>query len=278
MRLVVARVVAVAAIAVGGTSACTSSHPRTPNVEFACEAERCPLRFEGNAQVSDAELTAEVMLRQPQPGDLFRDLAPVLVRAAYYDRGFVDARVTARTQLAEGGGRVLVIAIDEGRRYWVQRLSVTDPANLPGEPLGNPSALRAAISQPEGGLFARHVMIDEVKGILGRYREMGYAWADADVAVRRDGGEPCVTVDITIDRGPAAIVDRVDVRGGEQLSDRMVQDRLAMHAGDVYRASAVEASFRALSELVGGTGRIDVHEAPVAGRPGRVAVTFGIVR
>jgi hypothetical protein len=218
-----------------GALACSSSVARAPNVELACELERCPLRFEGNAQVSDAELASEIARREPRRRELFRELVPVLVRAAYYDRGFVDARVTSRTAAASDGGHVLVVAVDEGNPYWVDRLTVDDPASLPGEPLGNEGALRAAISQSEGAVFARHALIDDVQAILARYRETGYAWADADVAVNENRRERNVAVDITIVRGPATVVDRVDVHGGEGLSERALQERIALHPGDAYR-------------------------------------------
>ena len=270
MRTLAALVVTTAALG-------CSSVARAPNVEFACEAETCPLRFQGNAQVSDAELASEIARREPQRRELFRELAPVLVRAAYYDRGFIDVRVDAHTEAARDGGHVLVLPIDEGKPYWVDRLSVRDPANLPGEPLGNSSALRAAISQSSGAFFARRAMIDDVRDLLSRYREVGYAWADADVTVHKDGGEHFVAVDITIVRGPATIFDRVDVHGGEGLPEHAVQQRLAMHPGEAYRASAVEASSRALAELAGAGRRVDVSQAPVEGHPERVAVTFGIM-
>ena len=273
MRTAAALVVTVVMLAALGCS----SVARAPNVEFACEAETCPLRFQGNTQVSDAELATEVSRREPQRRELFRELAPVLVRAAYYDRGFIDVRVDAHTEAARDGGHVLVLAIDEGKPYWVDRLSVQDPANLPGEPLGNPGALRASISQTSGAVFARRAMIDDVRELLSHYREVGYAWADADVTVRKDGGEHFVAVDITVVRGPATVFDRVDVHGGEGLPERAVRERLAMHPGEAYRASAVEASSRALAELAGAGRRVDVSQAPVEGHPERVAVTFGIM-
>ena len=149
MRTAAVLVMMVAILACG-----CSSLARAPNVEFACEAETCPLRFQGNALVSDAELAAAIARSEPQRRELFRELAPVLVRAAYYDRGFIDVRVEAHTEAARDGGHVLVLGIDEGKPYWVDRLSVRDPASLPGEPLGNPGALRAAISQSSGAVFS----------------------------------------------------------------------------------------------------------------------------
>jgi outer membrane protein assembly factor BamA len=269
------RIVAVLLVATS-TLGCSSSVARAPNVEFACEAERCALRFQGNAQVSDAELAAEITQHDPHPRELSREVVPVLVKAAYYDRGFIDVRVDARPEPARDGGHVLVVAVDEGNPYWVHALRVSDPANLPGEPLGDAAVLRAAISQSEGAVFARHVMIDDLRAVLSRYREMGYAWADADVAVRKDGHEHFVVVDITIVRGPATVVDRVDVHGAEGLPERALQERLVTHPGETYRASAIEASSRGLAELAGAGRRVDVRQSPVEGHPDRVAVTFGI--
>jgi outer membrane protein assembly factor BamA len=262
-----------AAIAVVG---CSSAGARIPSVEFACEAEKCPVRFDGNAQVSEAELTAVLAQREGPRGDLLPKIAPLLVTAAYYDRGFIDARVSSHAETANDGRHVLVLAIDEGSPYWVKSLTVADPARLPGELLGSRPELRGAISQAVGALFARHVMMEEVRGVLSRYRDTGYAWADADVAVRKEADAHSVSVVITIERGPATVVDRVDISGGDQFFGQALQDRLTLRAGESYRESDVERSSRALAELVGPSWRVDVSQTPVAGHPDRVAVTFGI--
>ena len=270
MRLAMALL---AAISVVG---CSSAGARVPSVEFACEAEKCPVRFEGNAQVSDAELTVDLVQREPPRGDLLPKIAPLLVTAAYYDRGFIDARVTSHAETANDGRHVLVLTIDEGSPYWVKSLTVADPARLPGELLGSRPELRAAISQSVGALFARHVMIEEVRGVLSRYRDTGYAWANADVAVRKEADAHSVSVAISIERGPATVVDRVDISGGDAFPGQALHDRLTLRAGESYRESDVERSSKALAELVGPSWRVDVSQTPVPDRPDRVAVTFGI--
>jgi outer membrane protein assembly factor BamA len=259
-----------------GVIGCSSAGARVPSVEFACETEKCPVRFEGNAQISDVELQADLAQRESARGDLLRDVAPLLVKAAYYDRGFVDVRVTSHAEQSKDQGQVLVLVVEEGSPYWVKSVTVHDPSHIQGEPLGSAPELRAALSQSVGALFARHVMIEELKGVLSRYREMGYAWADAHVAVSKESDPHSVSVDVTIERGAASVFDRVDVTGGDAFAPQALSDRLSVRAGESYRDSAVEASSRALSELVGPSRRVDVIRAPVAGHPDRVAVTFGI--
>jgi outer membrane protein assembly factor BamA len=188
----------------------------------------------------------------------------------------VDVRVTSHAEQSKHQGQVLVLVVDEGSPYWVKSVTVHDPSHIQGEPLGSAPELRAALSQSVGALFARHVMIEELKGVLSRYREMGYAWADAHVAVRKESDPHSVSVDVTIERGPASVVDRVDVTGGDAFASQALSDRLSVRAGESYRDSSVEASSRALAELVGPSRRVDVIRAPVAGHPDRVAVTFAI--
>jgi outer membrane protein assembly factor BamA len=259
-----------------GGVACSSVGARIPAVEFACEVEKCPVRFEGNSWISDSELRTDLTQRESTRGDLRREMAPLLVRAAYYDRGFVDVRVTSHAEQSKEGGQVLIVAIDEGSPYWVKSVTVHDPSYLPGEPVGNAPELRAALSQSVGALFARHVMIAELQAVLSRYRELGYAWADANVAVRKESDPHSISVEVTVERGPASVVDRVDVTGGEAFAGQALQDRVSVRAGESYRESAVVASSKALTELVGPARRVEVSRAPVAGHPDRVALTFAI--
>jgi hypothetical protein len=275
MRGVLFLLLSIGSIVLAG---CASRSVRVPDVEFACEAEDCPLRFVGNRQVSDAELAVAVAAARGRGHhELSREVVPILVKAAYYDRGFVDARVTAHAERPGGGESSLVVQIDEGEPYWVGHVTVSDPASQQGEALGDRASLRAAVSQSEGVVFARRAMLDDVRVILSGYREVGYAWADADVAVKADRREHMVSVDITILRGPAAVVDRVDVRGGEGLPEAEVQARLSTRPGDAYRESAVDASRRALSELAGAGRRVDVEQSPVPGHPERIAVSYRIM-
>lgn len=226
--------------------------------------------FIGNNSVASGELRDLMITGQmgffsfgsggPFRQDAFeRDV--LVISSHYYDKGFMSVRVAApRVMLTpDRSGIDIVLTIDEGPRYRVRRLSVTevDEDGREIEPLGGRRALREKIRSRPGEYLNRAELVKDISSIQTMYRDQGYANVDAPPQIQPYPDIDKVDVIIRIKRGEPVKFGRIEIRGNTKTRDKVIRREMNIAEGQLFSETGLESSRRRIASL-GYFERVDV--------------------
>ncbi len=229
---------ALALVACGGTrpSSVTLAAPAGTQRQVA-RAGEARVVFEGNHDVSRDDLLAVLHFPAsgPYPEDVLeRDV--LLLHAAYYDRGYVDATVAPPTveASADGADSIVRFRIQEGRRYRIGRIEVhevdTDGA---GASVGG-SSLRGRMRARDGEWFNRQTLADDLEVIRRMHRDLGYPLVEVEPQVHLDRDRSIIDVTVPISRGPRVTLDHVVITGADDVPRAEVRRALDFPEGSLF--------------------------------------------
>lgn len=180
--------------------------------------------------------------RYLDPTELRRDV--LRIKLFYYERGYREAQVDTAVGDA-GTDRVRVLfAVAEGPPTRVDSVAV--------EPAGGrliPRRRRARIVRIREGDPLDLLRIDSAKvAIREELGSRGYADAEVGTRVQVDDSARLGRVTIAVDPKRRTTVDTIVVRGNEEVSDETIRNSLRLRPGEIFRASDVQESQRALYE------------------------------
>ncbi len=185
----------------------------------------------------------------------------LVISAHYYDKGFMSVRVAApRVMLTpDRSGIDIVLTIDEGPRYRVRRLSVTeiDADGREIEPLGGRQVLREMIRARPGEYLNRAELVKDISGIQTHYRDQGFANVDAPPQIQPYPDIEKVDVIIRIQRGEPVKFGRIEIRGNTKTRDKVIRREMEIAEGQLFSETNLEQSRRRIASL-GYFERVDV--------------------
>lgn len=235
------------------------------------EGRRWTLRaldVDGNAALTDATLLGlwrvlpvprgqSVQAPPFAPGDPFDptrvETFANLVLQRYVDAGWLDARLGPPTlERDEQAGTVaLTLQIaHEGPRYRIRAFVV-------------PDAVRALLGEdmprsPAGEICTRAAVEGFAAGIVAALRRRGHPEPELRVGAERDAGAGEITLELTVDSGPARTVAEVAVEGNRRVPSALVRDKLGFAPGDRFDGDVERRGIAALS-ATGEFSRLDVR-------------------
>lgn len=243
------------------------------------------VHFQGNRAVSSAELGALLQIDKGGSGEesvddirglLERDV--LLVNACYYDHGYIDVAVDPpRVTEAKDGAfvDVTIPIVKEGPRYRIRYMRVFERDADGGDvPALEGIDLRARLSIPDGGWFARDVLVKDLQGIRTFYRDRGYAEVEADPETEVIPSRPEVDVVVPVRRGPLSRFERVVVDAEAGIAKEEIQALLLVTPGALFSETKIVESKKRLLERF---ARVEVSTAPGSSK-GLVVVTFEVAR
>lgn len=280
------------------TKAAVQAHPSWPPLNARPRVvlgRTVRLRFDGNRELSDAQLRAITWIDKdasPQPDQdtlvhdeepetpqevLERDVA--LLNAFYYDHGYLLVQIDEPvvTEAKDGPFLDVLVRIKrEGPRLRVGSLTIRERDDV-GRPIPSPGNidLRKRIPLAVGDWFARDVIARGLAEIRTYYRDRGYANVETDPETSIREKDAMVDLVIPIRRGPLVHVERLSVRGNTRTPEERVLREVTLHAGDLFSETKLEDSKKRLREL-GLFARVEVElrqERDVE----HVEITFAVV-
>lgn len=178
------------------------------------------------------------------------------IRLFYWQRGWRDAVVVARTERLSGGVRA-VFEIEEKDPTVIRELTITQTDSiLPQQAIDRALQLKAGDPLDVIALDSTVLMLrDELW-------ERGHAAAQIDVDTTQvsevSNGGP---VSITVAPGPLVRVAEIQVTGNGNVSDETIHRQLTFKAGDLFKRSAILGSQRNLY-LSGLFSELDIDTPP----------------
>ena len=259
--------------------------PQTDGVKvivvIATKSTISEVGIRGNLRFSESKLRDQISTK---PGDALSEAGLESDRQKileyYRGKGFGDVDVRYRTQGNDRQGTSRVFFdVQEGAKTKIDRVVFEGNANVPSRDIA-----KVVKSKPKGflnllsstaGKLNEDQLEDDTRAIRELYQSRGFA----DVDVRRPSisrrGEK---VDITfpISEGRQYHVGKVTYTGAQALPLADVVKPLKVTSGSVYSPQAVRADIKAIQDLYGAKGYVDLQIAasPAPAGPGVVDLNF----
>lgn len=211
-------------------------------------------RFGGTRTFEASELKAQIATTEPGFFDRVKRLLPFMepaphpflplelqrdvarLRLFYHDNGFIRARIHyADSRLDTARNRIhIVFSIDEGEPVRVRSVSFV---GLRGEPFPDPAdetlqAFDQAVRLAPGDRYSVFERTRAQGEILTWLMNHGFAFATVRDTVVIDSTALAADLRFTIDTGPLAYFDEVQVEGNESVGRRIIVRELPFAPGD----------------------------------------------
>jgi outer membrane protein insertion porin family len=182
------------------------------------------VRFEGNGAFTGDQLASkirsETYLFIFRKGELNReqlDSDVARIRDFYRERGYLDAQVGRRIDLApEQRNAIVVFVVEEGKQYTV------DQVKIEGNQLFGREQIIEAMPLKVGDVFAADRLKKTQEALDDLYGKLGFT--DSRIAVERifHENEPKVDLVVRVSEGLPHTVGQVTVRGNQLTQDKVI--------------------------------------------------------
>ncbi len=198
------------------------------------------IQFEGNDAFPDPRLAKLIRSKTAfwiiRDGYFDADTAErdaTTIQRFYRDEGFLDARVSYRSDLDQTGEDLtLTFVISEATRYRVEAIG------FEGNTVYADDELQQNMTLQPNDFFRRQFLERDVDNLRTRYRENGYIYAELPTPTPVFSVTPgLVSLTLTIIEGEQFRVGHVRVRGNETTKEKVVRRALKLLPGDVLNLS-----------------------------------------
>ena len=242
------------------------------------------ITFVGNSGLKRRELLDAISLKVDDiaNGILIRT-DEAAIKNKYTEKGFPDAKVSARFQSAKENTVVVVFTITEG-----ERTTVTD-IFFEGNSVYSNSTLRGQLSmKPKGlirdGAFQEAQLLADQEAITRYYRDRGYLDAEITDVVREvnrdEKGNNNMTITYRISEGKTYSFTGITFEGNDIFSTEELQKLVRSKTGETANASRIEADLQRVADLYGENGYIFnsiSHEEIRNAEAGTIAFRISII-
>jgi translocation and assembly module TamA len=174
------------------------------------------------------------------------------------------------TALPKDSTAQVAVSFTMGTLYRVRRIDI----DVDGEvPLDARETLGLKSGQPA---VASAVLAGGAR-LLSALQEQGYAFAQVDAPIAYEAADaPVLDLSFHVVAGRKVNIGEIHIQGLKRVHELLVRRRLLLHAGDLYKPSAIEAARRDLLAL-NVFAQVSVQIGTKAEESGGVPITFKIV-
>ncbi len=198
------------------------------------------VRFQGNASIKSKELK-NVIKSRPKNLGIFQNFFKqetldddlTKLQKAYDRRGYLDTKITARTNFGKDNKSIeLVYVIEEGRQYNVEKIE------LVGNEFFSDANLTATFRLKEGRFYSDEKAEFDRDEILRIYREAGFINVEVE-SVRQFTADNKIIARFDIKEGERFRIGQVNISGNTITQDKVVRrvlDEKEFKPGEWYNA------------------------------------------
>ncbi len=168
------------------------------------------------------------------------------LRRFYYNRGYADFRVISSNAVLDPSTNeyTITITVDEGQRYTFGNVSVE--SNVDGVDGQAPDHL---VKTRSGKPYSAKEIEDSVLAVTENVAGSGYAFAKVEPRGDRDFENHTISVVYSVDEGPRAYIQRIEIRGNDKTRDFVIRREFDMNEGDAFNQVMVQRAKRRLEAL-----------------------------
>ncbi|MGH6763146.1 MAG: outer membrane protein assembly factor BamA [Phyllobacterium sp.] len=214
------------------------------------------INFVGNNAFGDRRLKDVISTKRTNPlswltrNDIY-DPARIsadeeTLRRFYYNRGYADFRVISSTaDLDEATNEyTITITVDEGEKYTFGGVQIESTVEgLDTENLGG------LVETKEGSTYSAKDVEDTIIKLTERAAGEGYAFAKVEPRGDRNFENRTIGVVYSIEQGPRAYIERIEIRGNDKTRDFVIRREFDMSEGDAFNQVMVQRAKRRLEGL-----------------------------
>jgi outer membrane protein insertion porin family len=155
----------------------------------------------------------------------------------YHARGYLDARVGHRLEYDTRKERLLpVVTIEEGSLYRVEQIVIR------GSTVFSPPEILRAFRLKQGAPYSELLLREDLRTLEQMYQKKGHMGAaiERHLTFAEKGASVSVEIDVR-DEGPAATIERVDIRGNNVTKDHVIRRYITVLPGDPVDPSKLDA-------------------------------------
>ncbi len=209
----------------------------------------------GNRNIDDYTITKVMMVREKGPTALISSSGVFLkdqikddlirIRLLYMEHGYLDAVVEEPEVKVHPDGEDLYVAIrvHEGPQYTVGDLRFT------GEWDDNALDAQDRMGLTSGVVFARTVLLNDIRLLEGAYRDIGYARAKVEPRFVRDPEKGLINLEMRLAKGPLVRIRWIKIRGNFKTRDYVIRREMRLAEGGLYSQEKIDDSRRFIKAL-----------------------------
>jgi outer membrane protein assembly complex protein YaeT len=209
------------------------------------------ITFEGNNSYTALELRSKIetntyiwLFRTGAFDDETAQRDAATLKQYYVDRGFLNAQVGYRIELAENQSDLqLIFQIDEGLQHQIKNVKIE------GANVFDAERIAAVMSQTQAGAV---VDADKIKAdrerMLSEYGQLGYIYAEVATSQVFDEEDGFVNMTIKLKEGEQYRFGRIEIRGNRQTKDKVVRRELRFFPEELYNTVEAKAAEQRLTE------------------------------
>jgi outer membrane protein insertion porin family len=194
-----------------------------------------------------------------------------LLRRFYLRNGFADVRIASSNAEYDPGkkGFIITFTIEEGDQYKFGVVDVQSTVNaVPG------ASLRGSLRVASGNVYNADLVEKTVEDLTIDVAKRGYPFASVKPRGDRDFERKLVNVVFTLEEGPHAYIERINVRGNTKTRDYVIRREFDIVEGDAYNHALVDRAERRLKNL-GYFKQVKITSEP-GSAPDRVVINVDV--
>ncbi len=214
------------------------------------------INFVGNNAFSDGRLADVISTRRSSVlSFLFRNdiydedrlrADEEALRRFYFNRGYADFTIVSSFGELDPSSNqyTITITVEEGERYTFGDVSVE--SSIQGL---DSATLGTLVESHSGDVYSAKDVEDTIIALTERVAGLGYAFAQVTPRGDRNFETRTISVVYTIDEGPRAYVERIEIRGNTRTRDYVVRREFDISEGDAFNQVLVQRAKRRLEKL-----------------------------
>src|SRR5262249_38456222 len=194
-----------------------------------------------------------------------------LLRRFYLRNGFADVRIVAATGEYDPGkkGFIITFTIEEGEQYKFGVVDVQSTVNAVP-----PASLRPILRVGSGNVYNADLVEKSVEEITIDVAKRGYPFASVKPRGDRDYERKLVNVVFSLEEGPHAYIERINIRGNSKTRDYVIRREFDIVEGDAYNHALIDRAERRLKNL-GYFKQVKISSEP-GSAPDRVVINVDL--
>src|SRR5690606_12555117 len=133
---------------------------------------------------------------------------------------------------------------DEGNRYTFGDIAIDSTI-----PEIDPNALRPLLETRPGSHYSAEDVENSIIAITEQLASKGYAFAQVTPRGDRDFANHTISVLYTIDQGPRAYIERIQIRGNTRTRDYVIRREVRLAGGDAFNQVLIQRAKKRLEAL-----------------------------
>lgn len=168
------------------------------------------------------------------------------LRRFYYNRGYADFQIESVTPVFDEAKNAYTITfkMNEGERYKIGNVQVQ--STVDGV---TTESMSHVLKTKTGDTYSAKRIEDTVLAINDRVADTGYAFAKVEPLGDRNFADHTISLTYSIDQGPRAYVQRIDIRGNSKTRDYVIRREFDLTEGDAFNQTLVQRAKRRLEGL-----------------------------